>query len=88
MEEITKAKTFPGFIAQTLNMVDELKMSADYINELESADYNVWICSKRTQSKSILNSFLIENLSTGIDLFERFYNKSLLNKKKYNIKLI
>jgi signal peptide peptidase SppA len=87
IEEILKAKTFPGFKALELNMVDEIMMSHDYIDLLEE-NHNVWYCYTEKNSKSLLNSLLFENLKTvGFGLVG-YINKMVIDKKVDNIKLL
>ena len=87
-EQIMMAKTFPGFIALELNMVDELEMSYDYIDKLEVSN-NIWICEEKTKQKSFINSLLMNSIpGITIGLVERFYNSMLVDKKINNIKLM
>ncbi len=88
LEEILKAKTFPGFEALKLNMVDELEMSSDYLNKLCISN-NIWICEKEKKSKSFLDTFLIKSTKTfAINIVDKIYNKMILDKKINNVKLM
>jgi len=88
MEEIGKAKTFPGFKALELNMVDNLELSSDYMDYL-SITNNIWICSKEKKSKSLMNSLLmdVDFKSIGINLISKVHNQLMIDKKINNIKL-
>lgn len=88
LEEILKAKTFPGFEALKLNMVDELGLSSDYMDKLNGTN-SIWICEKETKSKSFINSFLTENLKIfTINIVEKIYDKIISDKKINSIKLL
>ena len=88
LEEILKAKTFPGFEALKLNMVDELELSSDYLDKLDETN-NIWICEKEKKSKSFINSILMENIKFfGIKIIERIQDKIISDKKINNIKLL
>ena len=87
-EQIMMAKTFPGFRAYELNMVDELEISSDYMDRLGISN-NIWICEEETKPKSFINSLLMESIpQITIGLVERFYNSMLVDKKNLNIKLL
>lgn len=88
MEEIGKAKTFPGFKAFELNMVDNLELSSDYMDNL-SLTNNIWICSKEKKSKSLVSSLLMDMdlKSYGINLISKVYNKLMIDKKINSVKL-
>lgn len=89
MEEIGKAKTFPGFRALELNMVDNLELSSDYMDNLNLTN-NIWICSKEKKSKSIISSLLMDMdlKSIGINLISKVHNKLMIDKKIDNVKLM
>jgi len=88
IEEILKKKTFLGFEALKLNMVDELKMSYDYMDRLNMLN-NIWICNKKIKSNSYFNSLLMKNTNIfTTSLIEKIYNKIVFNKKKNSIKLL
>jgi hypothetical protein len=81
-----KAKTFPGFEALKLNMVDKLELSFDYMDHLSMSN-NIWICYKKKKSNSFLSSFLMENFtSTLINIVGKFNNQYIIDKN--NIKLM
>ena len=87
-EQIMMAKTFPGFRAYELNMVDELEISSDYMDRLGISN-NIWICEEETKPYSFVNSLLIKNIpAITIGLIERNYNSLLVDKKINNIKLL
>ena len=89
MEEIGKAKTFPGFSALELNMVDNLELSSDYMDNLSQTN-NIWICSKEKKSKSLVSSLLMDMdlKSFGINLISKVHNQLMIDKKIDNIKLM
>lgn len=89
MEEIVKAKTFSGFKALELNMVDNLELSSDYMDNL-SLTNNIWICSKEKKSKSLVSSLLMDMdlKSIGINLISKVHNKLMIDKKIDNVKLM
>lgn len=88
MEEICKAKTFPGFTAYKLNMVDKLELTSDYIDRLSTTN-DIWICTREKKSKSIINTLLMENLKLiGIDFIKSLNSHLLVDKKINGIKLI
>jgi signal peptide peptidase SppA len=88
MEEIEKAKTFPGFKALELNMVDNLELSSDYMDNLNLTN-NIWICSKEKKSKSLVSSLLMDMdlKSIGINLISKVHNKLMIDKKINSVKL-
>lgn len=89
MEEIGKAKTFPGFKALELNMVDCVELSSDYMDNL-SLTNNVWICIKEKKSKSLFNSLSMDMdlKSIGINLISKVHNQFMVDKKINGIKLM
>lgn len=86
MEEIGKAKTFPGFKALELNMVDKIELSSDYMDNLSQTN-NIWICCK--EKKSLTDSLLmdVDLKSVGINLITKIHNQLMINKKINSIKL-
>ena len=89
-EQILMAKTFPGFKAYELNMVDELEMSSDYMDRLWITN-NIWICEEETKTKYVVGSLLTQSISSiGLSLIERFNNINTMcvDKKINNIKLL
>lgn len=88
MEEIGRAKTFPGFEALKLNMVDCIELSSDYMDNLSQTN-NIWICRKEKKSKSLINSLLmdVDLKSIGINLISKVHNQLMIDKKINSIKL-
>ena len=88
MEEILKAKTFPGFEALKLNMVDELEMSSDYMDRLVMSN-NIWIYESIIKPTPFISSLLMENTKLfTTNIVEKIYNKIVVDKKINSIKLI
>ena len=88
MEEISKAKTFSGYKAIELNMVDQIMLSDDYIDTLLEKKYQVWICTKDKKNTSFLNSLFDNNIKMlGNEIYNLFVK---FNNDQYNtsIKLI
>ena len=87
IEQIIKAKTFHGFQALDLGMVDEISMGNEYIDQLDEKS-NIWICAKDKKSKSFLNSLLGSNVRYLTNSIQNSFNKILLDKQVDNIKLL
>lgn len=91
LEQILKAKTFSGFEAIQLNMVDELELSTDYIDKLATFT-NVWICTKEDKSMSFITNLLSDNTKMLIpNIIEKIHNKltsNIVDKKISSIKLM
>jgi ClpP class serine protease len=88
IEQITKAKTFHGFQAIGLGMVDELSMGHDYLDNLDKQGHCIWMCSKETKSKSIVNSLFYSSTKNIIGLVQNSFKNNILDKKVNSVKLL
>jgi signal peptide peptidase SppA len=88
IEQITKAKTFHGFQAIQMGMVDQIQMSLEYLDQLDLEGHNIWICKKETEPKSILNSLLFGNVKYLIGGIKTMFENNIIENKVNKIKLI
>lgn len=88
IEQITKAKTFHGFQAIQIGMVDQIQMSYEFLDELDNHGHNIWICKKEKESKSFLNSLLFGNVSYLIGGIKTIVENKMIENKFDKIKLI
>ncbi len=94
LEQIYMAKTFYGYKALELNMVDQISLSTDYLDDLVLNKYDVWICKADLNSDSFdWKSLLGKNLKYSIKFFTKFIKNSIkmslddddnFNYDKYN----
>jgi len=87
-EQIMKAKTFQGYQAIKLGLVDKIQISYEYLDELEKLGHNIWICKKESEQKSILNSLLFENIKHLIGGIKVMIDDNNISDKIDKIKLI
>ena len=88
IKQITKAKTFHGFQAIEIGMIDKIQMSTDYLDELALQGNNIWVCKKETESKSILNSLLFGNVKYLIGGIKTMFENNIIDNNVNKIKLI
>lgn len=88
IEQITKAKTFHGFQAIQMGMVDQIQMSSEYLNKLDLDGHNIWICKKEIEQKSILNSLLFGNIKFLVGGIKNMLENNIVENKVNKIKLI
>lgn len=88
IEQITKAKTFHGFQAIQMGLIDQIQLSSEYLDRLDLEGYNIWVCKKEYEPKSILNSLLFGNVKYLIGGLKIMLENNIVESKINKIKLI